>query len=139
MAGGVGNRGKGRPKGARNKRTQSIEDRIAAAGGHPEVVLAQVANGTLPCGVCHGRGKTEFQPQLGAEPGVRRCQSCWGSRVERISPKERAWAAAELLSYMAPKKKAIEVTGAGGGPIPVKLNIVFVDKSTNGHAGNGHA
>lgn len=89
---------------------------------NPFEILDQIARGELPCNVCRGSGKTKYQPSHGDEVVFeRRCQSCYGSGKEKIGPRDRGWAAAELASYLAPKLKAVEVTGAEGGAVQVTL------------------
>lgn len=129
MANGGKRPGAGRKKGVPNKNTLAIKERLAELGCDYVQVLALVVENKLPCGVCRGTGKTKFQP-AGSErfSGERTCQSCWGSKMERIDPKLRTWAAAELLQYCEPKRKALEVTGEGGkGPVQIGVRVVLVD------------
>jgi len=107
----------GRQKGTPNKASLGIQERLQAMGVScdPFYVLAIVANGTVPCGVCFGKGKTKFQPSNG-QSGERVCQSCWGSKREQVSVKDRTSAAGELASYYEAKRKAIELSGSVGAP-----------------------
>ncbi len=121
--------GRGRPKGALNKVNMALKERISKFGCDPFEVLAQMANGKLPCGRCFGKGKTRFQPANGEDrTSVRTCQSCWASGYEHISPKDRGWAAGELAGYLECKRKAVEHSGADGGPIDHKHEIVLVGR-----------
>lgn len=126
-----GERRGGRKAGTPNKLTNGLKERLASWDCDPFQVLANIARGELQCGVCRGEGRTKFQPGGQAKgsraPGVRICQSCWGSGLERISPAERGKAAAELCQYVEAKRKAIEHTGAEGGPIEHKHEIVLVE------------
>ena len=100
----------GRPKGAINKSTQSVRDRILALGnkGPVDYLIATMDN-KIPCVTCKGKGQTKFQPKgESSNPGVRDCQSCWGSGMERIAPAASQAAASDLMGYLAPKLKAIE-------------------------------
>ncbi len=117
--------GAGRKKGTPNKSTQNIKDRLQEMGCDYIGYLACQVMNKVPCSVCHGKGKTQFQPRMGEEPGIRTCQSCWGSGLERIAPKDRGWAAAELLSYCEAKRKALEVTNPDGTMRPT-WEVVFV-------------
>lgn len=67
-------------------------------------------------------------PQCGHEPEVRLasriCLSCYGSLLENCNPKLRQEAAAELLMYLLPKRKAIELTGADGGPVMLEARLI---------------
>ncbi len=47
------------------------------------------------------------------------CQSCWGSGLERLAPKERAWAAGELMQYCEAKLKQVDHTSSDGSNRPV--------------------
>lgn len=153
MAGGVGNRGKGRPKGSVNKATLSIQDKLQRLGHDPIEGMAKIAMNELPCGVCRGTGKTlyrkpmkprvkcdncgyenpqafvrckvcESEPDL--ELAERICMSCYGTLMEACSPSLRGQMNAELAQYIAPKRKAIEVTGEEGGPLQHNLMVEFV-------------
>ena len=42
----------------------------------------------------------------------------------------RARVYADLLPYLYPKRKALELTGADGDPVGHSLNVIFVGKST---------
>ena len=138
----------GRKVGSLNKVNRSVKERCENLGVDVFEVLILTAGNRIECGVCRGTGKSKFQPKrskifLGDEgPMVeqpdgkeRVCQSCWGSKLERISPKERAWAAAEVAQYIEAKRKAIEHTGEDGGAIEHDHRIIFVGAApTNGHA-----
>lgn len=101
----------GRKPGTPNRRTLLFSQAMEELGCDQRAVLAAIANGELPCGTCHGSGKTKFQS--GNEDGSeRKCQSCWGSGKEKITTGDRLKAAAELMKYEYPQRKAIEHTGA---------------------------
>ncbi len=122
----LGRKTGGRVKGQPNKLTRSLRERIEAAD--PADYLIRTMRNDVPCVVCKGKGKTKFQPKGDAAfPGERTCQSCWGSGKERITPAASADAAAKLMNYIAPTLKAIEHTGADGGPIDHKMEVVFVE------------
>jgi hypothetical protein len=109
----------GRPKGRIDKRTLNIRERLQRLNCDPIAYLALTVNNEIPCGVCNGTGKTAFQPLSGDQPGVRTCQSCWGSKRERLSPKERSWAAGELLQYCEAKLKQVDHTSTDGSHRPI--------------------
>lgn len=117
----------GRQKGTPNKSTLGIIEKLAAWKCDPFKTLQMMADNTMPCSVCRGSGMTKFQPGAGSErfSGQRTCQSCWGSKMERISPKERGWAAGELAQYVAAKRKAVEVSGPEGTTLPITVNVVY--------------
>jgi hypothetical protein len=88
--------------------------------------LANTVNNNVPCAVCRGAKKTRFQPGNSAGGAAERtCQSCWGSGMERIEPKESAKAAATLLEYCHPKLKSIEHSGNDEKP-PIGVRVVVV-------------
>ncbi len=109
----------GRQKGTPNKISGTIRERLERLGCDPITYLAKTVNNQVECGKCRGMGKTRFQPTHGEEPGVRICQSCWGRKLEQISPKERAWAAGELLQYCESKLKQVDHTSSDGSNRPV--------------------
>lgn len=117
-----GERRGGRAKGVIERRFD-IDTILQRCKCDPFEILARVSTNNVPCGVCRGTGKTNFQP-VGEDkaPGVRVCQSCWGSKLERVDPKLLAWAAAEIAQYVAPKRKAIEHSGHIGGDLTDRLN-----------------
>lgn len=127
MAGGVGNRGKGRPKGSVNKATEAL-----GRQKDPLVVLStsrikEILTGKLPCSVCRGVGRTRYQPAKGGDKlADRTCLSCYGSKYEKISPELMSKVALEVREYGYPKRKAIEVTGEDGGPVEANMTVTFV-------------
>jgi DnaJ-class molecular chaperone len=116
---------KGRTRGAGSAAT-TIKEYLASIGCSPAEYLASVVQNRVPCRVCRGAGKTKFQP-AGSErfQGERTCQSCWGSKLERISPELAVNAAAKLLERTEPQLKAIEVSGSADKP-PVSVRVVLV-------------
>lgn len=124
----LGKKTGGRQLGTLNKGTIAVKERIAAFGCDYLAYLCHTVNNNVPCAVCRGKGKTPFQPGGNSdEPKNRTCQSCWGSKLERTDPKQSAWAAAELMQYCEAKRKAIEVTGAEGGPVDMSMRVLFVE------------
>jgi len=97
----------GRLKGTPNKRTQSLIERAEALGVDPFEVLLHVAKGDWK--------------SLGYKTGT--TEGPFGSKPERITLKDRMHAAAEACQYIHPKRKAVELTGKGGGPLDVFLNM----------------
>lgn len=112
----------------------------------PAECLAHIVQNILPCGVCRGTGRTKVTLGQGGHskecshfvstkktPGwclecgnatERVCESCYGSLLETCAPDLRFRAAAELMQYIRPKRKAVEVTGQDGRPIEVELTAV---------------
>jgi hypothetical protein len=106
-----------------------MAERLESMSCDPFAVLAAVAIGELPCGLCRGVGKTHFQPMRGRqkEPKERTCGSCYGSGRERISPGERLKAASELAQYCEPKLKAVEHSSAEGAPPITSIQIHLIE------------
>lgn len=124
---GFGNAG-GRKKGVPNKRSGTIRERVEALGGDYLAYLVHTMMNNIPCGVCRGEGKTKFQPGANSVrfQGVRTCQSCWGSKLEKIAPEASQRAATTLMEYCEAKRKAIEISGPDGGPMQAKVTVEFV-------------
>jgi len=121
-----GERRGGRQKGVPNRDTLTVRQRMEAMGCDYVGYLAETVNNNIPCAVCRGKGKTKFQPGNSERfSGERTCQSCWGSGLERIEPKESAKAAATLLEYCHPKLKSIEHHGGETKP-PIGVRVVLV-------------
>lgn len=117
----------GRKPGSLNKRNGTIRERLIALNCDIIEYLALTVKNEVPCGVCRGTGKTKFQPAGSTRfSGERTCQSCWGSKLERLKPSERREAASDLLQYTETKLKAIEHQGPGGGPIQHAHTIKLV-------------
>lgn len=109
----------GKQKGTPNKASATVRERLALMGcDHIGYLIATIEN-KVPCRVCRGSGKTMYQ--AGADGKVRTCQSCWGEGMERIEPKEARASACELLKYTHTQLKAVEHTGADGGPVEVQI------------------
>lgn len=147
----------GRQKGTPNKKTLELLAILTREHCQPEVVMCRIINNTLPCGVCRGKKKTPYRlptipmlhcpnckhagkdagnkftvcPACGYEPEVRvalrKCMSCLGTTLENCNPHLRGQMASDLMQYLRPKRKAVEVTGEDGGPIDYKHEIILVE------------
>lgn len=117
----------GRQKGTPNKRTEEIADKLRRLDCDPVAGMALIASGKVPCGVCHGEGKTRYRIPGTDKVGQRLCESCYGTLMEHISPSLRAQMYAELANYILPKRKAVELTGADGAPLDNRMEVVFVE------------
>ncbi len=112
----------GRVKGSTNKTKGSIALKLAGWKCDPFHVLAQIALGDLPCNVCRGKGKTRYQAASDGDRTFERvCQSCYGSKWERISPAERAKASSDLAKYIQPTLASMQVSGPEGDPIAIRV------------------
>lgn len=119
MANTTGKKWGGRTKGTPNKHTASIQSLIEGLVEKGKSYVEQVLDGSVPCGVCHGEGKTRFQPARGLKSlGIRTCQSCYGSGLERLSPETRLRAALDAINYGHAKKQATEITNPDGSLKP---------------------
>jgi len=115
----------GRQKGTPNRPTKDIAEKLAKLNCDPITGLALIAMNKLPCAVCRGKGKTKAKLENGTV-SERQCQSCWGSLMESVSPETILKAYTELAGYIHSKRKAIEYSGPDGGPIGMKVELVFV-------------
>ena len=120
-----GERRGGRKKGTPNKETRTLQEKLDSLGCDPIEGMALIASGKVPCGVCHGEGKTRYKVPGTNKVGERLCESCYGTLLEHISPDLRGRMYAEIAQYLLPKRKALEVTGADGGPLQVTLAEVI--------------
>lgn len=100
----------GRAKGTPNKATASVQQTLDRLGVDPFEGMAMIAKGEIPCGACHGVGQTKVKAADGTFYN-RTCESCYGTNLEKVSPETRAKMYAELAQYVAPKRKAIELSG----------------------------
>lgn len=136
-----------------NKRTQDIQEKLERIGCDPIRGMAEIALNRLPCGVCRGELKTKYKLLIGTHAtdckpaetdagctceglGVRTCQSCYGTGWEACSPELRGKMYAEIAQYVLPKRKAIEHSGVDGGEIPLRVNVRFLGKVSNGVSGD---
>lgn len=148
-----GERRGGRKAGTPNKSTEALQAMLERVGCSPLEGLALISTRRVSCGTCvdqEGKptGITRYglsegthakdckaikgTPHLGencscAGIGERVCLSCFGTLRERIGADLKFKADAELAQYIAPKKKAVEHTGADGEPIKHAHTITFVE------------
>lgn len=73
----------------------------------------------VACPKCNWQSEQELAHRI--------CMSCYGSLMESCSPALRGQMSGELLQYQLPKRKAIEVSGSGGGPVEHRMELVFVE------------
>jgi len=96
----------GRTKGSKNKKTQAIEDLLAEKlpGFNPILRMAEIAEGVAPCPYCYNslRRKKKKNPD---------CPTCRGTFIEHHSDEIKAAMLKEVSQYIAPKRKAIEMSG----------------------------
>ena len=95
----------GRQKGTPNKRTVEFAERLEKLNCDPLELMARMVNGE------------ETQP---AKVGV---DDDGNTIIEDLPPswELRASCAKELLQYLYPKRKALELSGPEGGNIPIEL------------------
>lgn len=105
-------RGKGRPPGARNKRTIDAQTLAAKLGINPLEILLRFADGDWE--------------GLGYESATVTEVTANGMAVEVpvIEPDTRRKAAADATPYLHPRLKNIEHSGPGGGPIETASIVV---------------
>ena len=136
--------GSGRKAGTPNKRTEAIQEMLDRVGCNPLEGLALISSRRVSCGTCvdefgNPTGMTRFALSDGYHAhdckaskgtphmsdfctcsgiGERICLSCFGSLRERIGADLKFKADAELAQYVAPKRKAVEVTNPDGSLRP---------------------
>lgn len=97
---------------------------------HPAETLMDIIEAKLTCGKCEGTGLVQFFDV--APDGslvlkqTRVCGVCEGRKNRPIPTNLILSATSELLSYIAPKLKAVEHSGPEGGPVPVAHVLKFV-------------
>jgi len=106
----------GRVKGTPNKKTQDVIDRLKELDCDPIEGMAKIAMNDVTCSVCEGSGKMDDDEG---------CEPCYGSGKLLATIELRGQMYKELAQYVAPKRKAIEVTGANGEDlIPPSITII---------------
>jgi hypothetical protein len=125
----------GRQKGTINKKSQDLQAKLAHLKCDPVAILAHIATRQIPCGTCIDRrqrptGKTHYRLPEGSHAagckakidapdipctcagiGERVCESCFGTKWERISVQDMGNAAGRLAKMVVPELKAIEMSG----------------------------
>jgi len=137
MAHGGKREGAGRKKGSESKATIEVRERLAELNCDPIEGMAKLATGDAPCMACDDDGQVTM-PQyyllinkrmpdesvLEQEFGVSThadlamipvaCPRCGGSGRNPVDPVLSGNMYKELANYIAPKRKAIEHSGAVG-------------------------
>lgn len=128
-----GERRGGRQRGTPNKRTLKqvdVQQRLDDLGFDPIESMVLIAMQHVGCPTCGGAGRAKFSagiagpypdPDNGEEMT---CRTCLGSGYEPMAPELRGKMCAELAQYIAPKRKATEISGEGGGPLLVTEIVV---------------
>jgi hypothetical protein len=94
-------------------------------GFDPIESMVLIAMQHVACPTCGGKGKAKFSvgvagPYPDPDNGkVMTCRTCLGSGYEPMPADLRGRMCAELAQYIAPKRKAVEMTGADQGPLLV--------------------
>lgn len=141
----------GRQKGTPNKATATLRERLQRLGCDPMEGLAFVSLRRIPCGTCIDKnrkptGRTKFNLPEGKHAekcrirkglacsceGIsdRPCQSCFGTKWEKISVETKLRADTELAAYLEPKRKAIEVSNPDGSLRPAWRVVVVGEDTT---------
>ena len=106
-----GERRGGRVKGTPNKATQDVQAKLAAIGCDPFEGMAKLASGEVPCLMCRESGHL---------PSGDPCPKCLGTGAEVVPVEVRGRMHSELAQYVAPKRKAVEMSGPNGGAVQVE-------------------
>ena len=102
-----------------------MRDRLKEMGCDPMQIVARIAMNDVPCGVCRGTLKTKYRVPDSEELRERICQSCYGTGYEAVNPELRGKMAAELLSYIEAKRKAVEHSGVDGEELGIRLIVEY--------------
>ncbi len=122
----LGRKTGGRQKGVGNKRLP-LRELCEKWEADPFEFMAKAIAGKLECNVCRQRLVTRVRGSVHSREHFRDCQSCKGDGWEKLSPEFRGRMAEALASYLEPKMQSIAHTGADGGPIDHKMEVVFVE------------
>lgn len=97
----------GRPKGSKNKRTKDVIEILEEKfpGYNPVAAMAALAHDDVKCGVCDGTGKVTRR---------RRCDHCNGTGKIPVPLELQAQMHREVAQYIAPKRRAVEMSGSVG-------------------------
>ena len=125
----LGRKTGGRVKGSRTIQIQRQGNRLVIKASER---IRQILEGKLPCSVCRGVGRTKYQPKgPDGKTSDRTCLSCYGSKFEQLSPELIARTALSIREEAYPKLKAVEHTGAEGGPLQAAITVRFVESNAN--------
>jgi len=107
--------GGGRPKGSVNKATADVMAKLKALGCDPFTGMAKLASGLFPCPPCN---------ETGVLANGEACPACAGAGVQPVPLKIIGDMNAELAQYVAPKRKAVEMSIPDG----IDVRAEFVDR-----------
>lgn len=106
--------GWGRQKGTPNKIQAEAGALMDSLGCDPIEAMLKIVHDQVPCSTCRGKGVTKYQPAKGGDKlAERTCESCYGSKMEKISPELKGKMLTELAQYKYPKRKAIDLAVSG--------------------------
>lgn len=117
----------GRRKGGVNTLTRSVQDICDRMGCNPFEGMVLISGGKIPCGACHGVGKTQVKAQDGSF-FARTCESCYGSKLEKVSPETRLKAYSGLAKYIKPELSSVAVSNPDGTLRPSWEVVILEDK-----------
>ncbi len=134
----------GRKAGTKNKRTEEVDARLKALGCDPIEGMARIALGDVPCMDCSQTGyvtvaqfisklkiapfgKYKDDPELIASDMIY-CAVCGGTGIDTVDIRLRSDMFKELAQYVAPKRKAIELSVGGGGGGVIAVPVILSEK-----------
>lgn len=97
-----------------NRNTRDVQELLDRMGCNPFEGMARIAAGDVPCGTCHGVGKTPFRIPDSDKLGQRTCESCYGTMKDKVTPQLRGQMYSELAQYIGSKRKAVELSNPDG-------------------------
>lgn len=151
MANTTGKKFGGRAKGTPNRATTTLQERLSRLRCDPIEGLAMISLRRVSCGTCIDKnlkptGRTKFNLPDGKHAekcrihkglecsceGIaeRPCQSCFGTKWERISVETKLRADTELASYVEAKRKAVELSNPDGSMRPSWEVVIKSERTT---------
>lgn len=103
----VGEKTGGRTKGTPNKKTLDVIDRLNKLKCDPIEGMARIAMNDVPCDTCEETGRIKIDETSDVEL----CPTCNGAGKLFSSVELRGQMYKELAQYVAPKRKAVEISG----------------------------
>ncbi len=121
MATVTGEKSGGRIKGSANKKTVEVIETLAKMKCDPITGMAKIAMGKSALDAGAMRIVKKIRAALKGEKDQLEFFELLLTSWRKSSPELQAKMFSELAQYIYPKRKAIEVTGPGGNPVPVEV------------------
>ena len=119
----------GRAKGVKNKATKEVIERLKELNCDPIEGMAKIAMNDCPCVSCDETGFITIDISKPEEKEA--CPDCNGLGKLTVSLELRSQMYKELAQYVAPKRKAVEISGNNGEDIKTQTQVTFVGIATD--------